>query len=368
MSKKDSAQKSPGTGKPNNNVADNHGQPNVKLKKVSRVPRKLLTRYQGNPILTARDWPYTVNSVFNAGATRLPSGETVLLCRVEERTGLSHLAVARSHDGVSDWVVDREPAFVPAPDRYPEESWGIEDARIVWVPELDRYAVTYTAYSSGGPGVSLAFTEDFREFERVGPVMPPDNKDAALIPHRIGDCWALVHRPSTAAGAHIWVSYAPDLRHWGSHKLMLHAGHGPWWDAVRIGLGPPLIETEEGWLMIYHGVRETAAGALYRIGLALFDLETLEKCLLRSDEWILGPEAPYELMGDVSGVVFPCGYTLNDDGDSLHLYYSGADSCVCLAQGSISEMMAWLKTHGSPGGEIRNAYAARALYTVRTAL
>ncbi len=121
MSKKDSAQKSPGTGKPNKTVADNHGQPDVKLKKVSRVPRKLLTRYEGNPILTAGDWPYTVNSVFNAGAARLPNGETVLLCRVEERTGLSHLAVARSQDGVSDWVVDREPAFVPAPDRYPEE-------------------------------------------------------------------------------------------------------------------------------------------------------------------------------------------------------------------------------------------------------
>jgi len=331
-------------------------------------PHKLLTRYEGNPLLVGRDWPYTVNTVFNAGAARLPSGETILLCRVEERTGLSHLAVARSQDGVSNWVIDKEPTFPPMPRQHPEESWGVEDPRIVWVPELEKYAVTYTSYSAGGPGVSLAFTEDFRAFDRLGAVMPPDNKDAALMPRRFGDYWGLVHRPSTGAGAHIWISYSPDLRHWGSHKLALQARRGPWWDAVRIGLGPPLLETPEGWLMIYHGVRETAGGALYRVGLALLDLHTPERCLLRSDEWIFGPEAPYECVGDVDGVVFPCGYTLGDDGDTLNLYYGGADSCMCLARGKVSELLAWLKTHGRPGADVRDIYSSRALYTVRALL
>lgn len=318
--------------------------------------RRLLDRYDGNPLLTGRDWPYTVNTVFNAGAVRLASGETLLLCRVEGRSGLSHLSVVRSPDGFTQWQVEPKPSFVPDPEHYPEEVWGIEDPRIVWVPELGKYAITYTSYSRGGPGVSLALTEDFQTFERFGVVMPPEDKDASLLPRRIGDCWAMIHRPHTSAGDHIWISYSPDLRHWGSHKMMLEARRGAWWDALKIGMGPPLLETEEGWLMLYHGVRQTAAGALYRVGLALFDLETPERCLLRSDEWIFGPEASYELVGDVGGVVFPCGYTLEPDGDTINLYYGAADTSICVARGKVSELLAWLKTHGRPGDRLYDTW------------
>jgi len=62
--------------------------------------------------------------------------------------------------------------------------------------------------------------------------------------------------------------------------------------------------------MIYHGVRHTAAGALYRLGLALFDLERPHICIARGDSWIFGPEAPYECHGDVANVAFPCGLTI----------------------------------------------------------
>lgn len=310
--------------------------------------QKLLHRYQGNPILTAADWPYAINTVFNAGATKLPDGTTLLLCRVEDRRGISHLCAARSRDGVSGWEIDRQPTLLPDPENHPEEIWGIEDARIVYVPELGKYAVTYTSYSRGGPGVSLALTEDFRHFERFGVIMPPEDKDAALLPRRIGGHWALIHRPITLQGAHIWISYSPDLRHWGSHKMILQARRGAWWDANKIGLSPPVIETPEGWLMLYHGVRQTASGSLYRLGLALFDLETPERCILRSDEWMFGPEEPYEREGDVANVVFPCGYTIEDDGDTINLYYGGADTCIALATGSIREMLEWLKEHGHP--------------------
>ena len=307
----------------------------------------LLKRHEKNPILSA-DWPYPVNTVFNAGATRLADGITLLLCRVEDRTGHSHLCAARSKNGVDGWQVDSEPTLKPDPENHPEEVWGIEDPRITYVPELKKYAVVYTSFSKGGPGVSIALTEDFRAFERLGVVMPPEDKDAALLPHRIDGRWVLIHRPSTPLGAHIWSSYSPDLRHWGSHKLVLQARRGAWWDANKIGLSPPLIETPEGWLMIYHGVRTTASGSLYRVGLALFDLKTPEECLLRGNEWIMGPSAPYEMVGDVGGVVFPCGYTIGDDGDALNLYYGGADSCIALAQGSIGEMLKWLKKNGEP--------------------
>jgi len=202
---------------------------------------ELFIRHKLNPILTAADWPYAINSVFNPGATLLPDGTTLLLCRVEDRRGLSHLCAARSVNGVDDWQIDPQPTLPPDPEHHPEELWGIEDPRITYVPELHKYAIVYTAYTRDGPGVSLALTEDFHHFERFGVIMSPEDKDAALLPHRIGDFWALIHRPVSAPGAHIWISYSSDLRQWGSHKLMMEARRGGWWDANKIGLSPPPV-------------------------------------------------------------------------------------------------------------------------------
>lgn len=306
---------------------------------------ELFERHPENPILSAKDWPYPVNSVFNAGATLLPDGSTLLLCRVEDRTGLSHLSVARSANGLDGWVIDLSPTLLPNA-AYPEEEWGIEDPRITYVPELGQYAVVFTSYGRGGAGVSLALTSDFRSFQRYGEILSPEDKDAALLPHRIGGHWALIHRPISPRGAHIWISYSPDLRHWGSHKMILQARRGAWWDANKVGLSPPPIETDRGWLVIYHGVRMTAAGCLYRLGLALLDLETPEHCIRRGDSWVFGPETASERFGDVGNVVFPCGYTLGPDGDTVNLYYGAADTCICLARGSVRRMLDWLDVHG----------------------
>ena len=187
---------------------------------------ELLRRHKLNPILTAADWPYPINSVFNAGATLLPDGTTLLLCRVEDRRGLSHLCAARSANGIDEWRIDSPPTFLPAPEQYPEELWGMEDPRITFMPELQKYAIVYTAYSRDGPGVALAFTEDFQHLERLGLIMPPEDKDAALLPRRINGEWALIHRPVGFMGAHMWISFSTDLKHWGTHKLMLEARRG----------------------------------------------------------------------------------------------------------------------------------------------
>lgn len=306
----------------------------------------LFHRHPHNPILTADHWPYPVNTVFNAGATLLPDGTTLLLCRAENRTGISHLTAARSKNGIDGWVVDTEPTLPPDPKNYVEEAWGIEDPRIVYLPEMEKYAIAYTAYSRGGPGVSLALTEDFRTFERLGMIGQPEDKDASLLPRRIDGSWVLVHRPVTTLGAHIWISRSPDLVYWGQHRMMLAARKGAWWDANKIGLSPPLIETPEGWLMLYHGVRHTPGGCLYRLGLALFELERPDVCVLRGDDWVFGPEEEYERFGDVPNVVFPCGYTLQPDGDSINLYYGAADSSISLARASVSSLLNWLKEHG----------------------
>jgi predicted GH43/DUF377 family glycosyl hydrolase len=305
----------------------------------------LFRRSERNPILTAADWPYPVHTVFNAGATLLQDGTTLLLCRVEDRRGHSHLCAARSADGVSGWIIDAEPTL-RGDAAHPEELWGIEDARITFVPELGKYAIAYTAFGKGGPGVSLALTEDFVRFERCGLVMQPDDKDAALLPRRIDGMFALVHRPIADTGAHVWISYSPDLRSWGGHRMMLQARRGSWWDANKIGLSPPLIETERGWLMLYHGVRQTAAGCIYRLGVALFDLEQPDRLLRRGNEWIFGPETPYETEGDVPYVTFPCGTTLGADGDTLNLYYGAADTCIGVATGSVREILQWLDRQG----------------------
>jgi predicted GH43/DUF377 family glycosyl hydrolase len=320
-----------------------------KLESVTHFDGPLFTRYGGNPILSRSDWPYPINSVFNAGAVQLPSGDTLLLCRVEDRRGLSHLCAARSANGIDGWRVDAEPTLAANPREYPEEIWGIEDPRITYVPELQQYAVSYTSFARGGPGVSLALTSDFKTFERYGVIMPPEDKDAALLPRRIGGFWALIHRPVTPTGAHMWISYSPDLRHWGSHKVILEARRGGWWDANKIGLCSPPIETPRGWLTLYHGVRRTAAGSIYRLGLALFDLDRPDVCLQRGDSWMFGPEAPYERNGDVHDVVFPCGQIIDADGDTIRLYYGAADSCVAMATGSIVALLAWLDKHSSPG-------------------
>lgn len=310
---------------------------------MSNQSPELFRRHKLNPILTAADWPYAINSVFNPAATLLPDGTTLLLCRVEDRRGHSHLTVARSANGVDDWQIDPQPTMLAEPDKHPEELWGIEDPRITFIPEMKKYAIVYTAYARDGPGVALAFTEDFREFERYGVIMPPEDKDAALLPHRIGGNWALIHRPVSAPRAHMWISYSPDLHHWGSHKLMMEARRGAWWDANKIGLSPPPIETPQGWLVIYHGVKHTAAGCIYRLGLALFDLNSPERCIKRGDEWVFGPVEPYELHGDVGNVVFPCGYTIAADGDTINLYYGAADTSIGLATGSLRAMLEWLE-------------------------
>ena len=128
--------------------------------------RELFVRSTANPLLTPADWPYPVNAVFNPAAA-VVDGETVLLCRVEDRRGLSHLTVARSADGVTGWRIDPRPLIVPDGTGHVSR-WGVEDPRATWVDEMHRWLITYTAYGPQGPCVALACTGDFRTVEHIG--------------------------------------------------------------------------------------------------------------------------------------------------------------------------------------------------------
>ncbi len=305
--------------------------------------RELLVRHPGNPILAAEDWPYSVNAVFNPAAARL-DGHTLLLVRVEDRRGISHLTVARSSNGVDDWSIAAEPLLAPG-EGMASEIWGFEDPRVVWAEELSRWVITCTAYGPAGPAVFLATTEDFTTVERHGVIRQPEDKNAALLPHRIDGRWVLFHRPKTQfSGGHgaILLSRSADLVSWSAPEGVLEPREGAWWDSLRIGLGPPPLRTEHGWLLVYHGVKATVAGEVYRVGLALLDLDDPTRVLRRLPTWILAPVAEYERTGDVPNVVFPCGLTHDTESDEVRLYYGAADSSICLATARLSELVAEL--------------------------
>lgn len=307
---------------------------------MTEASRELFRRHPDNPILTAADWPEPVNVVFNPGAA-IVGDETVLLARVESLTGISHLAVARSADGVGDWHVSTPPLLAPQ-EGIESEQWGFEDARVVWVDELERFVITCTAYGPAGPAVYLATTNDFSSVERYGIVISPEDKNAALLPERVGGKWILFHRPTTGYGdshAGISLSRSSDLLSWSPPEVVMRPRAGAWWDSLRIGIGPPLLKTEHGWLLIYHGVKETVSGAIYRVGLALLDLEEPTRVLRRAPNWVFGPLEPYERSGDVANAIFPCGVVHDTESGELRLYYGAADTSICLATAQLDELL-----------------------------
>jgi beta-1,2-mannobiose phosphorylase / 1,2-beta-oligomannan phosphorylase len=302
--------------------------------------RELFHRHPGNPILTAEDWPYPVNAVFNPAAAAL-EGHTVLLARVEDLCGISHLTVARSANGVDGWSIDREPLLAPA-SGVDSEQWGFEDPRVVWVAGLSRWVITCTAYGPAGPAVYLATTADFTTIERYGIVRHPEDKNAALLPHRIDGRWVLLHRPKTEFGGargEILLSRSADLVSWSAPEQVLRPREGAWWDSLRIGIGPPPLWTEHGWLLLYHGVKDTVSGQVYRVGLALLELDEPTRVLRRLPNWIFAPLASYERTGDVPNVVFPCGLLHDVASGDVHLYYGAADNSICLATARLDDLL-----------------------------
>jgi beta-1,2-mannobiose phosphorylase / 1,2-beta-oligomannan phosphorylase len=290
-----------------------------------------------------------VNAVFNPGVA-IADGQTVLLCRVEDRRGISHLTIARSPDGINDWRVDSGP-FLAGDERDPTSRWGTEDPRITRMDEVDGWFIAYTAYGPAGPCVALAVTRDFHTVDHIGVAMPPEDKNASLLPRHIDGQYVLFHRPSSqlSGRADIWLSRSTDLRSWTHPEPVLSARSGAWWDSVRVGMGPPPLETSHGWLGIYHGVRHSVTGPVYRAGLVLLDLENPAAVLRRSDEWVLAPLAEYERCGDVPNVVFPTGLAHDPATNELRLYYGAADTSIAVATARLDDVLDYVLSCPSDG-------------------
>lgn len=301
------------------------------------MPRlSLVRRHPNNPILTREDVPYPVETVHNAGVIK-HDGEYIMLFRSHTRSGRSIMGLARSEDGFR-FVADPAPFITPAANGVfaDYEAFGVEDARIC---ALDgAYYITYSAYSRYGVRIALARTEDFRSLERVALITQADMRNVVLFPQKFGGLYARLDRPhSEIMPWAIWISYSPDLVHWGQSKVLMKSMDYHW-DSMKIGPGATPFRTAAGWLNIFHGVYPTMDGAVYRLGVALHDLA--DPSILRgvADEWILSPEDPWELTGYVHNVVFCCGAVPEDDG-AVKLYWGGADTVMCAGEAQIEDLV-----------------------------
>jgi predicted GH43/DUF377 family glycosyl hydrolase len=297
--------------------------------------RDILHRFEGNPIITLEDIPFKCNAVFN-GAVVKKGDQYYHLLRVEHQQGYSVFALGRSKDGLH-FTVEDKPVMVPARKgsfaKY--ETRGIEDPRIT---ELEGvYYVMYTAYSKYGTRLALAKTEDFHHYKRIALVSEPGNKDGILFPEKINGKYVRLDRPIGKDVGSIWVSYSKNLVDWGQSELLMTPRPGLW-DSYRIGASVPPIKTEHGWLEIYHGVKKTVAGPIYRIGTVLTDLEQPHKVVARCNEPVLSPREDYERIGDVGNVAFACGAVVENSGE-IRVYYGAADTCICVATTNFNELI-----------------------------
>jgi len=293
--------------------------------------KKIVNRFSGNPILTKEDVPYPVATVHNAAVIKY-NHKYIMIFRSHRLNGRSILGIARSCDGYK-FKVDPAPFMIPS-DEYDE--YGVEDPRITYID--GEYLITYNAYSKYGVRVGLARTKDFSQIERVAYITQPDLRNVVIFPEKIGEYYVRLDRPHTELTKwSIWISYSKDLIHWGQSKIVMRAQFYRW-DAMKLGPGAPPIKTEKGWLNIYHGVFETMAGAVYRLGVALHDLKDPSKIIGVGDRWILEPEDPWERVGYVPNVVFSCAAVPEEDG-TLKIYWGGADTVMCTGSANIHELV-----------------------------
>lgn len=296
----------------------------------------VISRYQNNPILTKNDVPYPVSTVHNAAVIKYRD-EYIMLFRSHRYNGRCIIGKAVSQDGFY-FNVDKKPFIVPAKDGiFAEfEEYGVEDIRIN--PLEGTYYLTYSAYSRFGVRIILAKTDDFMTIKRIAPISQADMRNIVLFPEKFNDLYVRLDRPHTHIHPwSIWISYSPDLIHWGNSRILIRP-QSYHWDESKVGPGAPPIKTKHGWLNIYHGVYTTMAGAVYRLGVALHDLQDPARLIGVSDEWILEPEATWEISGYVPNVVFTCGVIKEED-ETIKVYWGGADSVMCMGTTTIKELV-----------------------------
>jgi len=265
---------------------------------------------------------------------------------------ISHLRrVILDKTGFKVKSIDHKPTF---PGLSGDGELGIEDPRIVKLG--DRYAMTYVSLSRDeNLSSSLAISEDGMNWERKGTIFPEQNKDVVLYPETVRGNYFVLNRPEGGfefTPPHMWIASSKDLISWGRNRPLKLSKKGHW-DYERIGAGAPPIRTEEGWLLLYHGVVEKYLGAptvvsgssvvnttsIYSVGAALFSLKNPRKLIAKAEEPIIVPRQKYEKIGFVNNVVFPTGLIRDENERYLLLFSGGADKVTTVKRIMLKDVM-----------------------------
>jgi len=296
-----------------------------------------LWRYSGNPVITRRNVPES-HLISNSAAVAFRE-KFAGVFRCDAQSGDIFLNAGFSDDGIS-WKIEPKCIFF-AEDGTPMCGYDPRVCRM----EDGRYYITWCSRFHG-PSVGIAWTDDFRTFHKIGNALLPANRNGVLFPRKINGEYLLLSRPCdwghTPCGD-IFLSRSKDFIYWGKHEFVMPRYSG--WQSLKIGAGPVPVETEEGWLLIYHGVFSTCNGFVYSFGAALLDLEQPWKVLFRGDPYLLTPEAPYETTGFVPNVAFPTAMLVDAPSGRMTIYYGCADTCVGICFGYVDEIVEWLKKH-----------------------
>ncbi len=315
-----------------------------------------LVRSSDNPILTVRDIPsmppdvVDPSSVFNPGAVRW-GDRYMLMLRVQTRGRHTHLVMAESRNG-REFDVWPELVRIPGLHSVGQVIHHVYDPRITAID--DEFLVMFAADTDRGCRLGTARTSDFREFELVGLGEHPDIRNGVIFPQRFDGRYLRLDRPNSeqapggpASGDEIWLSESRDLVDWRPLGSIL-AGRPRYWDE-RIGAGPPPVRTKSGWLLVYHGIAtHFASVSIYQAGVALLDLDDPSKVIGRARDNVLEPRKLYEMVGQVPNVVFPSGMIVEEcddegfatDDSRVLVYYGAADTSVCLATGTVRDLVA----------------------------
>ena len=291
-----------------------------------------------NPIITPEMLGGNVDAIHNSGITKF-RGRYVGLFRVDDLGLREGLYKGTSDDGYK-WSIEK--TWIKVKNPYSDSP---DPARKAFDPRItkmgDTYYIVYCLWCWGHKSsVSILKTEDFETFEHVGLPFPPQNRNGVLFPRKINGKYVMLHRPSGGGDADIFLSSSPDLIHWGEHHMVME--HGGGWGWQKIGPGPVPIEVDEGWLMIFHGVRDTASGFIYCAGGAILDREQPWKVLHRCVHYLLAPTEDYERIGDVFNVVFPTSLAHDEATGKLDLYYGCADTRIGVAHANIREVVDYI--------------------------
>jgi predicted GH43/DUF377 family glycosyl hydrolase len=298
-------------------------------------PARILQKHAANPILLPGDFSEDVMYAFNPGAIDY-EGETLVIADAATHAQPIVFWMTRSKDGVH-FTADPEPLNWPAPDPDHLEDC-VYDARITKID--GSYIIIYASSTvSSGVRLGIVRTRDFKTFERISIGSEEGNRNGVLFPEKINGLYARLDRPfgNPSDSCGMWISYSPDLIYWGRSRHVMGPRAGLW-DDLKIGAGAVPIKTDKGWLEIYHGVTNTGAGFIYRLGVCLLDLKEPSRVIARGEDAVLWPEHPYEMTGRVGNVVFTCNALVDAD-ENVRIYYGAADTCIGLAEGKLGDLI-----------------------------